>query len=419
MHQGVWKFRRYKLEFRRHQLSNGLTVIGELNDSARSMGVGFFVRAGARDETEPVAGVSHFLEHMLFKGTASRTAQAVNLEFDQMGAKYNAFTSEESTVFFAAVLPEFQERVVSLWCDLMRPALRDEDFEVEKGVILEEIAMYEDMPHYDVLDRCRRLHFGRHSCGHSVLGSVESIKAIRSEQMRGYFESRYSPDNIVLAATGRVDWEGLVRQAELLCGSWKPTGPKRELGDSAGTGQSERVGKEKIQREHICMMTAAPSAQDPMRYEASVLGNILGDDTNSRLYWALIDPALADSAEMDYDAMDGVGAYYIYVSCDPAQAEEATGTVRQCLAAVKRDGVSQDELEASKNKICASLTLNGEIPMGRLVPLGFGWSYRREYLPLADELKRIAAITRSDINRILERYPLERISTLRLGPAEK
>jgi len=206
------------VEFRHTQLDNGLTIIAEKMDSARSTAVGFFTRTGSRDETAEVSGVSHYLEHMMFKGTDNRTALEVNLEFDQMGAKYNAFTSEENTVYYAVVLPEYQERVLALWSDLLRPALRDEDFDMEKGVILEEIAMYKDMPNFDVLDRCRRLYFGEHHCGNSVLGTIQSITKLTSGQMRDYFNARYAPDNMVLASAGNVDWDSLVAQAKELCG---------------------------------------------------------------------------------------------------------------------------------------------------------------------------------------------------------
>ena len=217
------------MEFKQVVLDNGLTVIGEVKESARSLAVGFFVRTGGRDESAEVSGVSHYLEHMLFKGTQKRSALEVNLEFDQMGAKYNAFTSEENTVFYAAVLPEYQERVLGLWVDLMRPSLRDEDFEMEKGVIKEEIAMYQDLPHFDVLDRCRRLHFGTHPSGNSVLGTVESIGDLRADQMRDYFGRRYASDNMVLVGTGKLDWDKFVAQAKDLCGGWAARGGGREL----------------------------------------------------------------------------------------------------------------------------------------------------------------------------------------------
>lgn len=407
------------MEFKQARLDNGLTVIAEQMSTARSTAVGFFTRTGGRDEVASVSGVSHFLEHMLFKGTVNLSPLEVNLEFDRMGAKYNAFTSEENTVYYGMVLPEYQGRLLSLWADLMRPALRDEDFEMEKGVILEEIAMYKDLPQFDVLDRVRRLHFGEHCCGNSVLGSEDSIKKLSAGQMRDYFASRYSPDNMVLACAGQVDWDGLLGQAKELCGGWQAKGSGRELSDFRGTGQSLVVQKDTIVREHLCMVTGGPSVQDPSRYAAGVLANIIGDDTNSRLYWALVDTALADCADMEYDSMDGTGAFYIYVSCGPEQAEKVVGIVRDCLAKVRKDGVSSTELEASKNKIASALTLSGELPMGRMVPLGFNWIYRQEYRSLAEELERLGAVDEREIGELLAEYPLEKLTVLGLGPCEK
>ena len=141
------------MEFLHTKLDNGLTIIAESNSSSASMAAGFFVRTGSRDESKELSGVSHFLEHMVFKGTDRRTAIDVNLEFDRMGAEYNACTSEENTVYYGAVLPEFQDPLVELLADLMRPALRMEDFEMERNVILEEIALYEDQPRFRVYEK--------------------------------------------------------------------------------------------------------------------------------------------------------------------------------------------------------------------------------------------------------------------------
>ena len=167
------------MEFKQKRLTNGLDIIGEVNMSAKSAAVGFFVRTGSRDEAPQINGVSHFLEHMLFKGTEKLNAFEVNKAFDGTGAQFNAFTSEENTVFYAAVLPEYVIEVTKLWIELMRPALRDEDFNIEKNVIKEEIAMYKDTPSFDVIDRCRSLHFDSHPCGNSVLGSEKSIESLK------------------------------------------------------------------------------------------------------------------------------------------------------------------------------------------------------------------------------------------------
>lgn len=404
------------MEFKQTQLDNGLTVIAEASQSARSMALGFFVRTGARDETAEISGVSHFLEHMLFKGTEKRSPLEVNLEFDAMGAKYNAFTSEENTVYYAAVLPEYQERVLTLWADLMRPALREEDFEMEKGVICEEIAMYKDLPHFDVLDRCRRLHFGEHPSGNSVLGTEEVIRGLERQQMLDYFQRRYAADNMVLVAAGRVDWDRLVAQAQELCGSWEAQQAGRELTDMRGTGKSEAEGKSNVVRQHVCLMSAAPAAQSPMRYAASVASYIVGDVTGSRLYWALVDTALADAADMEYDTLDGTGAFYTYLSCDPAQTQKVIGIAKDCMRKVCTEGVTAEELQASKNKMASGVTLSGEIPMGRLVPLGYGWVYRKEYRPLVEELETLHQVSQEDIAALLAEYPLKKTTMLTLGP---
>ena len=141
------------MQFQQTQLDNGLAIIAEVNPSAASMAAGVFVRTGSRDETAEISGVSHFLEHMMFKGTPRRTALDVNREFDEIGANYNAFTSEENTVYFGAVLPAHQTRLLDILGDILRPALRGEDFETEKGVLLDEIARYQDVPGFRLYER--------------------------------------------------------------------------------------------------------------------------------------------------------------------------------------------------------------------------------------------------------------------------
>src|SRR5919205_3308792 len=158
------------MTFQHHTLPNGLTILGETNPAALSAAVAFWVRTGSRDETPEVSGVSHFLEHMVFKGTPHRSALDVNRDFDRIGADYNAFTSEENTVFHAAVLPEYLPQAVDLLADILRPSLRGEDFDVEKNVIIEEINMYEDQPTWSAYDHAKRAYFKGHPLGNSILG---------------------------------------------------------------------------------------------------------------------------------------------------------------------------------------------------------------------------------------------------------
>src|SRR5262245_3160458 len=167
------------MSFHKHTLPNGLTIIGERSPSARSVACGFFVKTGSRDETIQECGVSHFLEHMMFKGTPRRTALQVNFDFDKIGASYNAFTSEENTVFYAAILPEYLPDAVDILADILRPSLRGEDFDMEKKVIIEEIGMYDDQPTWSAYDNAKRIYFADHPLGNSILGSPDSITALK------------------------------------------------------------------------------------------------------------------------------------------------------------------------------------------------------------------------------------------------
>src|SRR5687768_9062219 len=184
------------MPFHHHTLPNGLTIIGETSPSAKSVAVGFFVRTGSRDETPEVSGVSHFLEHMVFKGTPRRTAFDVNRDFDRIGANYNAFTSEENTVFYAAVLPEYLPQAIDILADILRPSLRDDDFNMEKNVIIEEIGMYEDQPMWSAYDHAKKHYFADHPLGNSILGTPDSITALTRDQMAGYHARRYVAPNI-------------------------------------------------------------------------------------------------------------------------------------------------------------------------------------------------------------------------------
>src|SRR5437870_7243197 len=188
------------MSFHQQVLDNGLTIVGEISPSARSAAVGFFVKTGARDETAPESGVSHFLEHMVFKGTPHRTALQVNYDFDKIGASYNAFTSEENTVFYAAILPEYLPQAVDILADILRPSLRGDDFDMEKKVIIEEIGMYEDQPMWSAYDAAKKAHFSDHPLGNSVLGTAQSVGALTRDQMHAYFERRYVAPNITVVA---------------------------------------------------------------------------------------------------------------------------------------------------------------------------------------------------------------------------
>jgi predicted Zn-dependent peptidase len=404
------------VEFLKHTLANGLEIVAECDAEAHSMGLGYFVRTGSRDETDEVAGVSHFLEHMAFKGTPTRTADDVNREFDEMGAHYNAYTSEENTVYHAAVLPEYQEQALSLLSDILRPSLREEDFNTEKQVILEEILMYEDQPPFLADEKVKAAYFGTHPLARSVLGTSESITRLPVDAMREYFDRRYSPGNIVLAATGRVDFDALVAGVERYCGQWTPCEVNRHLEQPRPAEGFRSYRKETATQQYVLAMSAGPGAVDKDRYAAKLLANVLGDDSGSRLYWELVDSGLAEQASLCHYEYDDAGVQGTFMCCDPEYANENLERILAVYRQVEAEGVSAVEVEQAKSKFRSRIVLSSERPRSRLFSVGPDWLHRHEYRSVSDDLEAIAALTAADANAVLQKYPLTRNTTVTIGP---
>jgi predicted Zn-dependent peptidase len=408
------------MPFHSQTLSNGLQIIGETSPSARSVALGFFVRTGARDETPEVSGVTHFLEHMVFKGTPRRSALDVNRDFDRIGADYNAFTSEENTVFYGSVLPEYLPQAVDILADILRPSLRTDDFDMEKKVIIEEIGMYEDQPMWSAYDHAKRIYFGDHKLGNSILGTPQSIEALQRDQMRAYFECRYVAPNVTVVAAGHFDWPAFVALVEKHCGGWKGGPVGREgIREAPGSGRFEVMTKDKVTQEHVILVSPGPAADDPLRYAAELLTMAVGDDSGSRLYWALVDPGLADSADSSFQDYEGTGAFYTSFSGEPEQAEENLAILLKVLADVQREGVHQEELDQARNKALSRIVRSGERPRGRMQAIGMSWTYLRQYRSVDDDLRAFETLTLKDVRAVLERYPLDRPTILALGPLAK
>src|SRR5688572_10169758 len=310
------------MPFRHHTLDNGLEIVAECSPDAYSSAYAFFVRTGARDETEQISGVSHFLEHMVFKGSANRTAEQVNRDLDDLSASSNAFTSEEQTVYYATTLPDDQENIVELLADIMRPMLRQDDFDTEKTVILEEIAKYDDQPPYGAHEKCMAAFFGRHPLGRSILGTTESVSGLAREQMLHYFERRYSPTNMVLAAAGNIDFDALTLQAQNYCGRWQMFDAPRALPPAKPRSAMQVLHKPLAVQEYVVQLSPGPSATDDDRYPARLLSTIVGDDSGSRLFWELVDTGQAESASIGSQEFQGAGVFMTWLSCLPDLAAD-------------------------------------------------------------------------------------------------
>jgi predicted Zn-dependent peptidase len=404
------------VKFQQIVLDNGLTIIGESNPDALSMAGGYFVRTGARDETAEVSGVSHFLEHMLFKGSEKRSAEDVNREFDEIGADYNAFTGEEYTVYYGAVLPEQQLRLLDLLTDMMRPTLRVEDFDMEKQVILEEIAMYKDRPQFTVIDEARSAYYQDHPLGQSVLGSAESITALQRDQMHAYWRRRYAPNNLLLALSGNFDWEQVTAHARQHTRGWEPAASPRDFPTFEPRSRVHVVQKDSIHRVHMCFVSPGVSAQNDERRVADLISDMIGGGDGSRLYWEVVEPGLADSVRLSHDEEDGSGAYFGYASCGAENAQEVLDRIRRALTKVMDDGFTEDELARTKRKAASALVLHDETPRGRLFHVGFDWQYRAEHRPLDDAIDQYLSISMADVRSFLDRRPFDTSTVVALGP---
>ena len=404
------------MEFLRQTLNNGLEVVAECHPQAYSAAVGFFVKTGSRDEDDTNHGVSHFLEHMVFKGTATRSAADVNRELDEIGANSNAYTSEEQTVYFAAFLPEYQDRAVELLGDILRPALRPEDFQMEKQVILEEIAKYEDQPPFGAHEKCMAAHFGSHPLSRSVLGTAASVGALTRAQMRKYFRQRYSPRNMVLAGSGRIDFERLVAEAERYCGAWEPFDAPRAAPRAAAHHGLEVVHKSTATQQYVVQIANGPGNEDDDRYPARLLSAILGDASGSRMYWELFDPGRAECAVMEACDYQGTGVFMSYLCCAPEETAANLERMRDVCLRAEADGVTAEELAQAQSKLCSHIVLQSERPSNRLFPVGSNWLQRREYRTVREVLDRYRKVTRDDIAAVLRKYPLSRTTTVAVGP---
>jgi predicted Zn-dependent peptidase len=287
---------------------------------------------------------------------------------------------------------------------------------MEKKVILEEIGMYEDQPTHTLYETAMQTHFANHPLGRSVLGSTQSVSGLTSEQMRTYHDTRYAAGNIVLAVAGNFDWDEVQRLIEARCGAWPAGSPPRPTPLPAPRGGLHVVRRETSQQEHVIQMAPSPAGEDPMRFAAELLTVIVGDDTGSRFYWELVDPGFAESADLGSNEFDGTGAYFCYFTCPPEETVNNLERVRAIFDDVNKNGVTEAELSQARNKVLSRIVLRSERPMGRLGSLGHNWLSRQEYRSVEDDLQSIRSITREDVRRLLDRFPLTQLTTVAVGP---
>ncbi len=404
-----------------HRLANGLQIVGQQMPDLESVSLCFYVRTGARDEHDAALfGVSHFLEHMVFKGTQRRDAEQITLDFNTMGAEFNAFTSVEQTVYYARILGEYLPRALDLLSDMMRPRLDAHDFDLERNVILEEIARSEDVPSSQAYRKLLQTYFSGHALGHDVLGTRESIRDLQVEQMRAYWARRYAANNMVLSIAGNFDWQQVLDLAQERCGAWTSGEEGRQVYSFAPERPASRVIVKPQQQQQLLLLAwPSVSVQDKDLYAAELAAMVLGDGTGSRLFWNIFQKGLAETAVASLSPFDQTGMMLAYISTTPDHAPGVLELVRAELKGMQEDGVHEDELRRAKDKLVSHTVLDGESAYSRMQDLAYTWVAKGRLRSIEEEMAEIEAVTLDDIRRVLDRFPTtERHVFAAYGPLE-
>jgi predicted Zn-dependent peptidase len=391
------------MEHRLSILPNGLRVITETMPAVRSVAVGCWVDTGSRDEASAEAGCSHFLEHLLFKGSDRLTAQDIARAFDAVGARSNAFTSKEYTCFWAQLRDDDLPMGMELLAEMMlRPAFRPEDIEAEANVVLEEINMNEDDPADVAHDQFARALWGEHALALPVLGTKQSINGMGREVIGAYWGRRYRPPSVVIAAAGHAEHEQVVDLAGRHFGDWQGGLVGHEFWEPAVVPRVEVKTKE-TEQAHLVFGGEALTRGDERRFAFGLLNHILGAGMSSRLFREIREErGLAYAVYSFRMPYADSGAYGIYVGTTPHQTAQVLDLIRQTLGRLADEGVAPDELERAKGNMKGSLALSMEETNSRMIRLGRHELTGVRHLSLDEMVAAIEGVTSAEVHGVAQ-----------------
>jgi predicted Zn-dependent peptidase len=405
-------------ESRLTELDSGVRVVTEEVPSVRSVALGLWVRTGSRNETPAQAGVSHFLEHLLFKGTERYSAIEISELFDGLGASVNAATGKETTHLHARFLDEHVEEVFDLLAEmLLAPTYPEVDSERE--VVLEEIAMYEDEPQDRVHDILAGAVFGEHPLGRRVLGDAEVIASIPIPQIDAYHDARYTSANVVVGAAGHLEHERIVALAERLVSP--PHGSVRGADGAAPDGEARLQFYQKdTEQYHICFGAPGIDRQDERRFALAVLDSIFGGSTSSRLFREVREKrGLAYSVGSYNDQYTDCGLVAAYVGTREDNVEEACSVIGAELERLRAEVVSAEELERAKENVKGRLVLSSESTAARMTRVSRATLFGLPVESLDEMLGKVDAVEVDDVTELAgELYDAERLSAACVGRDE-
>ncbi len=415
------------MPIRRTEFESGLRVVTERMPGVRSAALGFWVLAGSRDEPPRISGSSHFLEHLLFKGTKTRTARDIAEAFDAVGGDVNAFTAKEYTCFYSRVRDRDLPMAVDHLCDMLENSvIRTSDFEAERQVILEEIHMHEDAPDDLIHDLLNETLWPEHPLGRPILGTIQSITAATRDQVRRFYRRHYLPGSFVVVAAGNVQHDALIDQIRLHMdtGRVRSEGPsswrRREAGSAPASSGLTLVKRRKTEQAHICIGTNGLSRSDPDRFAFGIVNNALGGGMSSRLFQEIREKrGLAYSVYSYHTMYVEAGLFAAYAGTTPNRARDVLAILREQLGDVAEGGLTEGEFERAKSHMKGSLVLSLEDPGGRMSRLGKSEISHGEILTVNQILQRIEAVTLDDARRVAKRVLSQPTALAVLGPFGK
>ncbi|XEC97158.1 M16 family metallopeptidase [Paenibacillus tarimensis] len=404
----------------KYTLKNGLRVVMENIPTCRSVSFGIWVRTGSRYETPENNGISHFIEHMLFKGTDKRSAKDIADLFDGIGGNVNAFTSKEYTCYFAKVLDQHLPIAVETLADMFFESRFDSaELEKEKNVILEEIAMYEDTPDDKVHDEASKAAFGDHSLAYSILGLEERLKAMDADALKLYMESNYRIDNTVISVAGNIDEPSVLKLLESHFGVFEQRGSGSESVAPVFKGDY-LFHKKKTEQNHICLSFPGCSITDPQLYAMILLNNAIGGGMSSRLFQEIREKrGLAYSVYSYHTSYADTGLFTVYAGTAPKQTKDVLDLTVEMMGELSANGLTAAELNRGKEQLKGSLILSLESTSSRMNRIGKNELMLGRHYTLDEMLERIDRVSMEDISAIISRMLAVPFSVAVVGANDK
>ncbi len=381
-------------------MPSGLQVISEHIPHVRTVTLGIWVKAGTFSEAEDEAGLSHFLEHMFFKGSQARSAREIVEAFDNIGGELNAYTSKEYTCFYAKVIDEHMPLALDIMLDMLcRPAFVAEDVEKEKQVVLEEISMYEDSPDEIIHDHLAQAIWPAHPLGRPVIGTRASITQIDRHAVRRYYSSQYRADNIVISAAGNLDHDVLLELVDRHAGFTEPGSALRVVEYPHISYQRYFIKRDKpTEQSHLCLGFPGLSWGNEQIYTMNVMNNVFGGGMSSRLFQSVReDQGLAYSIYSYSSSFMPAGYYAIYAGLSAQNIPKAFSTIADEISSLKNFPVRPDELERAKQQVKGALIIGLESTSSRMSRMGRSLILLGRVTPLDEIVQKIEAVDAEDV----------------------